>query len=550
MTADRQSETGVAGTSPGEPRRSAITGRLFRAAFLLYLAAAILITGALIGESFLTARSDLERELKIYRGTLERTLSGPLWSLDRDEVTKIAATMIDLPEVVGVRVLDHNQARELTRAGAVPDGPPDSATPTEEATTGWLDGEIAISFPVHHTHALGQTRVGYVTLYSSALVALERVRWRIALLVIAAVLKTVVLWFIFDRVSRSILVRPLTRLTEATRRIGFDRMEPVKFDDRTARAAAGTEIESLRTSFNDMIAHLRQSRDSLSTLNADLEARVTDRTRELETRTSEASAATARVEQSRRQVAAALEEAERAARAKSEFLALVSHELRTPLNSVLGFSELIQRQVDSGQDTINAAQLSSYAGSIHESGTQLLTLVNDILDLSRIEAGRMEVAPEWIDTVATTRTVVEMMRDPATKQRLALECRLDAATPMLKVDPRRYRQMLMNLLSNALKYTEAGGEINIDANKRTDGWLEIIVSDTGVGMPAADIAIALEPFGRGGDPATRRLAGAGLGLPLVARMMQLHGGRLSIESTVGTGTRVSLRFPPSSSRDD
>lgn len=544
-TARAEAETAHAERTRGT--RPTITGRLFRAAFLLYLTAATVITGGLVAESYLSARADLEHELAIYRGTLERTLSGPLWAFDLDEVGEIAAAMTDLPEIVGVRVLDHNQARTLVRAGEVADDPPRSSAPTGGgANQGSGDGAgLTVSIPVFHSHAVGRTQVGHVTLYSSELVVLERVRWGIALLVGAALLKTAILWFIFDRVGRSILIRPLTRLTEATRRTGFDRLEPVTFDERIARAAAGTEIESLRIAFNNMIADLRQSRDALSTLNTELESRVAARTRELEARSAEALAATARVEHSRRQVAAALEEAERAARAKSEFLALVSHELRTPLNSVLGFSELIQRQLDSPEGPLNPEQLSGYAASIHASGTQLLTLINDILDLSRIEAGRMEVSPEWIDTVATTRTIVELMRDPATKQRLSLESRLDPETPMLKVDPRRYRQMLMNLLSNALKYTEEGGEIRIDASRRTDGWFEISVSDTGIGMPASDVAIALEPFGRTGDPTTRRLAGAGLGLPLVARMMQLHGGRLAIESAVGAGTRAVLRFPPS-----
>lgn len=549
VTGDQK--TTAAGPAEGTSSRSAVTGRLFRVAFLFYLLAAVIITSALIAETYLSARSDLDRELSIYQRTLERTLANPLWSLDLEEVEKISAGMVELPEIVGVRVADHNRARELARAGAVPeprDAPDADDDDDGDLVSDLIGGEIAISFPVYHDHAVGRDRVGYATIYSSHLVVLERVRWRVVLLLATAALKTLILWFIFDRVGRSILVRPITTLTEATRRTGFDRLEPVTFDAKTAAAADGTEIELLRNAFNDMIAHLRESRDALSALNADLEARVADRTRALEARSSEAAAATARVEQSRRQVAAALEEAERAARAKSEFLALVSHELRTPLNSVLGFSELIQRQAQLGRDAIDPGQLDSYADAIHDSGTQLLTLINDILDLSRIEAGRMEVTPEWIDTAATTRAIVEVMRDPATRQRLSLESRLAADTPMLKVDPRRYRQMLMNLLSNALKYTEAGGEIRVDAEDRGDGWLEIVVLDTGVGMPASDVARALEPFGRTGDPTTRRFAGAGIGLPLVARMMQLHGGRLVIESSVGEGTRAILRFPPACTR--
>ena len=567
MTTDRQNAPEGAEPKPTPPGRSAMTQRLFRTAFSLYLAAALAITGALVVETYLSARSTLERELSIHQLGLQRALVGPLRSLDREEIARIADATVDRPEVTGIVIRGHNRADELARAGEVPDQvspgqvspgqlSPDAVSPGQpDAGKDYglsdIPGEgIALSFLVDDSDTAGQSRVGAVTLFTSEGVVLERVRWQIVLLVLAAVLNFAILWYVFNRVSRSILERPLIALVDATRRNGGDKLEPVEFDPVTAKAAAGTEIESLRLAFNDLIGQLRRNRDALSVLNADLEARVGERTRELEARTSEASAATARVEHSRRQVAAALEEAERAARTKAEFLALVSHELRTPLNSVLGFSELIQHQVSSRQQDVNPAQIATYADSIHESGTQLLTLVSDILDLSRIEAGRMEITPEWIDTAATTRTVVEMMRDPATKRRLSLECLVKPEMPMLKVDPRRYRQMLMNLLSNALKYTEPGGAIRIDGFRRPDGWLEIAVEDTGVGMPASDIAIALEPFGRVGDPTTRRLAGAGLGLPLVARMMQLHGGRLAIESAVNSGTKVMLRFPPNTLRNE
>jgi signal transduction histidine kinase len=525
---------------------SAITGRLFRAAFLLYLIAAILITGGLVVQTYVSARSDLERELSIYRRTMEGALAGPLWALDLVEVQRISDGMVELPEVVGVRVLDHNSANELARAGDVPQDI-GAGTPATDGD-GWFDRAITASFFVVHAHAVGQDRVGHVTIYSSQFVIFERVRWHVALLLLTAVLNIAILWIIFNRVGRSILIRPLTALTEAARRTGFERLESVEFDPETARAAAGTEIEILHHAFNDMIEDLKRSRDSLAAANADLERRVAERTRLLEARSADAAAAASRVELSRRQVAAALDEAERAARTKSEFLALVSHELRTPLNSILGYSELIQREVQDNAKSVSAERVGAYAGAVHESGSHLLMLINDILDLSRIEAGRMQVVPEWIDTTATTRTIVELMRDPATKGRLSLESALDETTPMLKVDPRRYRQMLMNLLSNALKYTEPGGEIRIEATERQDGWLEIVVADTGVGMPASDIALALEPFGRAGDTSTRRFAGAGLGLPLVAQMMQLHGGRLALESEVGKGTRAILRFPPASVR--
>ena len=526
-------------SSPKGAGPSAITRRLFRAAFLLYLTAAVLITGVLVAEAYLSTRNDLERELSIYQRTLEGALANPLWSLDLDEVATISTGMVEIPEISGVLVRDHNRRIEFARAGEVPQDPS-----APDPSGGWLGTPITLSFDVHYSHAVGRDMVGHVTIYSSRLLVLERVRWQVSLLILTAVVKTILLWFIFNWVSRSILVRPLIELTAAARRTEFQRLETIRFDAETAAAAEGTEIEVLREAFNDMVAKLRQSRDALAQSKADLERRVTERTRELVAQTSETAAAMAKVEQSRRQVAAALEEAERAARAKSEFLALVSHELRTPLNTVLGFAELQRQMIKDAPDGPDLATFDTYAAAIHESGSHLLTLINDILDLSRIEAGRMEVNPEWIDTAATTRTVVEILRDPATKRRLSLESRIGDDSHALKVDPRRYRQMLMNLLSNAVKYTEAGGSIYVDSSVRSDGWLEIGVVDDGVGMAPTDIARALEPFGRIGSPQTSTAAGTGLGLPLVARMMQLHGGRLAIDSKVGEGTRAILRFPP------
>ncbi len=530
---------GAANQAP-DPRRPAITRRLFRAAFLLYLAAAVTITGILIGEVYVTTRNDLERELSIYQRMLQGALSNPLWSLELGDVESIAAGMVEIPEIKGVLGTDHNQRAELLRVGVVP-GEPDAAG------TGrwpWIEEPITAAFFVYHSHAVGRDRVGHVTLYSSRLVVLERARWRVALLIATAIVKTIILWLIFERVSRSILVRPLTRLTDAARRTNIQRLETVEFDAETAAAARDTETEILRQAFNDMVVKLRNTRAALAETKAELERRVEERTREVVAKSSETAAAMARVEQSRRQVAAALEEAERAAHTKSEFLALVSHELRTPLNSVLGFSELIRQNLAETPESLDPQSIETYVAAIHESGSHLLTLINDILDLSRIEAGRMEINPEWIDAAATTRTVVEILRDPATKQRLTLESRIPDDAPALRVDPRRYRQMLMNLLSNALKFTEPGGEVGVDAAIRDDGWLEISVVDTGVGMGPAEVSRVMEPFSRAGAAQTRSPGGTGLGLPLVDRMMQLHGGRLALESQLGKGTRAILRFPP------
>ena len=514
--------------------RSPVTRKLFRAAFLLYLGAAVAITGAFVAEAWVSARGDLERELSIYRRTLEEALAAPLWSIDVEGATAIAAGMLKNPNIAGVRITDHTGTRDFVAIGQ----------PTR--ATGWVGGPITIEFPIHYRHAVGRDLVGRVALAASPLTLAERLQWRIGLILVAAVLKTAILWMIFERLGRSILARPLTGLTRAVRAAGSGRLEQVTFDDATAAAAAGTEIEELRNAYNDMVVSLRRSQAEIAALNRELEDRVADRTRALETRAAELSAAVARADQSRRQAAAALHAAQRAGRAKSEFLALVSHELRTPLNSILGFAELVRSQIGSGR---NLERLPEYAEAIHSSGSHLLGLINDILDLSKIEAGQMEIHPEWIDPAGSARAVVELMREQAVRKGLTLECRVDPAIGPLKADPRRFRQMLMNLLSNAVKFTAESGTVTVDARVTPEGWMAVSVTDTGIGMRGQDIARAMEPFGQIDDPATRSQQGTGLGLPLVARMARLHGGRLAVDSTPGVGTTATVWFPPDSRRD-
>lgn len=519
---------------PADAVRSPVTRKLFRAAFLLYLGVAVAITLVFVAEAWLTARGDLERELSIYRRTLEEALAAPLWSVDIEAAGAIAKGMLELPDIAAVRIVDHTGTREFV------------AVSEPARTASWLGDLIIVEFPVHYRHAVGQDLVGRVELAASPLVLAARLQWRIALIVAAAVLKTGLLWLIFDRLGRSILARPLTRLTRAVRDAGQGRLEEVEFDAATTAAADGTEIEALQRAYNRMVLALRQGRAALADLNRDLEGLVAERTRALEDRTVELSAAVARLEEARRQTAAALEVAQRAGRAKSEFLALVSHELRTPLNSILGFSELVRDQIGNGR---NPERLVEYAEAIHSSGSHLLALINDILDLSKIEAGQMDLHLEWIDPAATARTVTGLMREQATRKGLTLECRLDPAVGPLRADPRRFRQMLMNLLSNAVKFTDVPGSVAVEGRVTPDGGLALAVVDTGIGMRSQDVERAMEPFGQIDSPATRAQQGTGLGLPLVARMAQLHGGRLAIDSSPGAGTTATIWFPPDSRRD-
>jgi PAS domain S-box-containing protein len=222
-------------------------------------------------------------------------------------------------------------------------------------------------------------------------------------------------------------------------------------------------------------------------------------------------------------------------RTKSEFLANMSHELRTPLNAILGFSEIIKDRLYG-----NALEkYIDYARDIFNSGTLLLDLVNDILDLAKIEAGRMDLHEEIIDISGIVATVTFLLREKIAAADLHLETKITAGLPSIRADRRKLKQILLNLLSNAIKFTPAGGSISVAAALRSeDGDLEIVVRDTGIGIARQAIAKALEPFGQIENSLTRSHAGTGLGLPLVKALTELHGGTIAITSQLGHGTEV------------
>jgi signal transduction histidine kinase len=235
----------------------------------------------------------------------------------------------------------------------------------------------------------------------------------------------------------------------------------------------------------------------------------------------------------------AKEAAEVASRVKSEFLATMSHELRTPLNAVLGFSDMIRAGISGPIDP----KYQAYAADIHSSGEHLLTLISDILDISKIESGRLELHEEPTSIAEVVARCVRLITPHAEDGGLAIVQRIPPDLPDVIADEVRLKQAVLNLLSNAVKFTPAGGRVEILAREAEDGAVELTVADNGIGMRPEDVPVALEPFRQIDSKTTRPYEGTGLGLPLTKRLIDLHGGSLAIETAPGRGTRVTLRLP-------
>ncbi len=225
--------------------------------------------------------------------------------------------------------------------------------------------------------------------------------------------------------------------------------------------------------------------------------------------------------------------------AKSQFLAAMSHELRTPLNAIIGFSEILKNQVFG---PVGHERYHAYHEDIFNSGTHLLSLINEILDTARIDAGKLELRDDFVSLNDVAEQCLHLMAPQAATAGVRLSAEFDPNIPDLRADTKRVRQILFNLLSNAVKFTGDGGEVKISTFLCDEG-LTVSITDTGIGMAPHEIAKALEPFGQVDSTLARRYEGAGLGLPLAMNLIRLHGGKLTITSATGVGTVVSVLLP-------
>jgi len=413
------------------------------------------------------------------------------------------------------RVVAHTQMHELAELDL-------SKSPVVEAVLAGQEGTIK-----GYTDELGRRVLGTYTpiwelgwgvVIQKPLVDIAAEVWQLRATILLAMVISVLLAVLAGWLMSRQIAKPIHQLAVASEKVTQGDLS------LSVDVKSSNEIGVLAHSFNQMILSLKKSRDELQQWGEKLERQVEQRTADLEQKSRELSGANVRLKEM--------------SQLKSQFLSNMSHELRTPLNSILGFSEVLQEKMFG---ELNEKQ-QEYVNYISESGQHLLSLINDILDLAKIEAGKLEMEPAEVSLGDLLQNSLTMVKEKALKHGIELSLKLENEIPHIYADERLVKQVVFNLLSNAVKFTPDGGRVGIEAVKE-DEHIRITVWDTGIGIKEEDKEKLFKEFQQLDSGRDKRYQGTGLGLALSKRLVEMHGGRIWVESEEGKGSRFNFTLP-------
>ena len=446
------------------------------------------------------------------------SIAGSLWDVDHTQLKRQLEGITRLPDMrlAEVREIISDVKRPISMSAGNRSGR-------------WV---IARNFTINYQDRGTPRIIGTLRIEA----ALDQVYQRLidkALVILASQgIETFLVCFFILFVVFRLVTRHLTTIANHLARYELqDTVPPLRLERSPGKRA--DEIDHVVNAFNELEANLRGAHLELRQANDQLELRVHERTEQLREEVEERK----RIED---HLVQANKIADTANRAKSDLMANMSHELRTPLNAIIGFSGSIKEEIFG---PIGNEKYREYLGDIQLSGQHLLDLINDILDVSAIEAGALELHEENINLNEIIDVSIRLLRPLADRNKVKLSVEKDARLSQIRADERRIKQALLNLLSNAIKFTPEEGSVMVATLLQDDGSLAISVSDTGIGMDEQDVEKALSMFQQVDSGLNRKHEGTGLGLPLTKGLIELHGGTLNVKSKKGFGTKITVTLP-------
>ena len=497
-------------TRPFRPQT--LARRLLYTLLPWYLLLALCVTSIQLAMEYYVVARDIAADLTSLGHTVEPGVTQAVWELDSTRLASVVRGIRQNAIVTGLRISDEN-GHTIATDGHVP------LVPSREAGL-FRRRDREETVPL--LHQSGDSRpqpIGWMVLHSSDRVVWQRMRYGFFVVLLNSVIEATGLWLILSWTVRFRLSR---NVTEVARTVATWKFKPGDAPVKPIAYPYQDELGRLVTALNESQARLLESIRELSDMNANLERSVAERTLEL---------------------SHAKEAAESADRLKSAFLATMSHELRTPLNSIIGFTGIVLQGLAGPLNEEQAKQL----GMVRDSSRHLLALINDVLDLSKIEAGQLSLAAKPFDLSASINKISAMVGTMAREKGLALSVRVADVGPMMG-DARRVEQILLNLLGNAIKFTEAGSvalELAPVKDFTQDGVpaVRLTVADTGIGIKPEDQALLFRPFQQLESDLSRHHEGTGLGLAICRKLVELMGGKISVESTWQRGSVFIVILP-------
>jgi len=507
--------------------KNSIATKLLFTVFSIYFIVAVTLTISHMLAEYYQTKDKILVNLEMFLKTFEKGLAIAYWDADSDQIQTIFEGVMKTPFVVGIYIEDR-AGNKLGALGKIVNRKGEYVISGENEKLAPLEAEesdlFGHQFSLIYTGEEKKVVLGKGKIYSSSEVVFQQVKNGFIIIIVNSILKTLALWLIFLFISRRILNRPLSILTSAALQTDFNDPEYQTIDVKTS---GRNELKILEEAFNAMIKKIVEDRETLKRINLNLESLVNERTLEL---------------------IRAKNEAEIANRAKSEFLANMSHELRTPLNAVTGFSELLT-------SIVTDKKQKSYLNSIKVAGRSLLTLINDILDLSKIEAGKIELEKSYVSLKSIFEEIEQIFTMKMAEKNLEFIISLDQDLPgTLFLDETRVRQVLLNLVGNAIKFTGKGHiKLSVTTSNLQEKQLDLVISveDTGMGIAEEDQALIFDVFTQQTGQQLEKYGGTGLGLTITKRLTELMNGQIEVESAKGVGStfKVILKSVEISSKE-